>query len=91
MFFGGSFRKTIFRKLRFREPVDDRSPEPKNNDESKSEEATIDPPVESIPEIDLDIPSYPIESNLKDISNLKSKVSLVAHSERDILTNLLGG
>ena len=67
----------IFRKLRFREPVDDRSPEPNNNQEAKSiEDATIDPPVESIPDIDLDIPSDPIESYLNDISNLKSKVSL---------------
>ena len=70
----------VFRKLRFREPVDDRSPEPNNNDESKSEEPTIDPPVESIPDIDPDIDSY-----LKDLQrylNLKSKVSVVnkAHS-----------
>ena len=70
----------VFRKLRFREPVDDRSPEPNNNDESKSEEATINPPVESIPDIDPDIDSY-----LRDLQrylNPKSKVSVVskAHS-----------
>ena len=85
----------IFRKLRFREPVDDRSPEPNNSQEAKSiEDATINTPVESIPDIDLDIPSDPIESQLKDISNVKSKVSvvpLVNKSFIHFLTDLLGG
>ena len=84
----------IFRKLRFREPVDDRSPEPVNNQEAKSiEDATIDP-AEPIPDIDLDIPSDPITGLLEDISNAKSKVSvvpLVNKSFIHFLTDLLGG
>ena len=87
--------KMIFRKLRFREPVDDRSPEPNNSHDAKSvEHTTIDTPVESIPDIDLDIPSDPIESQLKDISNVKSKVSVVSLINKSFLhflTDLLGG
>jgi len=45
----------IIRKLRFREPVDDRSPEPNDNQAGNS--FAEDLPAEPIPEIDMDIPS----------------------------------
>lgn len=64
----------IFRKLRFREPVDDRSPEP-NNNHTESHSYEEDRPAEPIPEIDLEIPSDSIGNELRDISNLKSNVS----------------
>ena len=63
----------IIRKLRFREPVDDRSPEPNNNQVVNSFEEDL--PAEPIPTIDMDIPSDPTGNQIKDISNLKTKVS----------------
>ena len=63
-------RNDFFRKLRFREPVDDRSPEPNNNQTFEE-----DLPAEPIPTIDMDIPSDPTGDQIKDISNLKTKVS----------------
>ena len=61
------------RKLRFREPVDDRSPEPNDNQAENSFEEDL--PAEPIPEIDMDIPSDPTGNQIEDISTLKSKVS----------------
>ena len=66
----------IFRRLRFREPVDDRSPEP-NNNHTESHSYEEDRPAEPIPEIDLEIPSDSIGNELRDISNLKSNVSFL--------------
>ena len=63
----------IIRKLRFREPVDDRSPEPNDNQAENSFEEDL--PAEPIPEIDMDIPSDPTGNQIEDISTLKSKVS----------------
>ena len=63
----------LFRKLRFREPVDDRSPEPNNNQAENSFEEDL--PAEPIPTIDMDIPSDPTDKQIEDISSLKSKVS----------------
>ena len=62
----------LIRKLRFREPVDDRSPEPNNN---QAENSFEDLPAEPIPTIDMDIPSDPTDNQIGDISSLKSKVS----------------
>ena len=66
-------RNDFFRKLRFREPVDDRSPEPNNNQAVNSFEEDL--PAEPIPTIDMDIPRDPTGNQIEDISNLKTKVS----------------
>ena len=66
-------RNDLFRKLRFREPVDDRSPEPNNNQAVNSFEEDL--PTEPIPTIDMDIPTDPTGNQIEDISNLKTKVS----------------
>ena len=66
-------RNDFFRKLRFREPVDDRSPEPNNNQVENSFEEDL--PAEPIPTIDMGIPTDPTGNEIKDISNMKTKVS----------------
>ena len=63
----------LIRKLRFREPVDDRSPEPNNIQAENSFEEDL--PVEPIPTIAMDIPPDPTDNQIGDISSLKSKVS----------------
>jgi len=63
----------LFRKLRFREPVDDQSPEPNNNQAENSFEEDLF--AEPIPTIDMDIPSDPTDNQIGEISRLKSKVS----------------
>ena len=55
----------IIRKLRFREPVDDRSPEPNDNQAGNS--FAEDLPAEPIPEIDMDIPSDSTGNQIEDI------------------------
>ena len=63
----------LIRKLRFREPVDDRSPEPNINQAENS--FGEDLPAEPIPTIDMDITSDPTDYQIEDFSSLKSKVS----------------
>ena len=55
----------IIRKLRFREPVDDRSPEPNDNQAGNS--FAEDLPAEPIPEINMDIPSDSTGNQIEDI------------------------
>jgi len=74
--------------LRFREPVDDRSPEP-NNNHTESHSYEEDRPAEPIPEIDLEIPSDSIGNELRDISNLKSNEVNCEDIDKQLLESIV--